>query len=76
MHYESYNLFVMIFNFLHSVPFHIFSQKKSGMLFSNSLDSEQVQHFVGPDLGPNCLQRLFADLPQQGNTKAIEKWSV
>ena len=28
---------------------------------SNSLDSDQVRHFVGPDLGPNCLQRLSAD---------------
>ena len=29
---------------------------------SNSLDSDQAQHFVGPDLGPNCLQRLSADI--------------
>ena len=28
---------------------------------SNSLDQDQAQHFVGPDLGPNCLQRLSAD---------------
>ena len=28
---------------------------------SNSLDPDQAQHFVMPDLGPNCLQRLFAD---------------
>ena len=27
----------------------------------NSLDSDQAQHFFGPDLGPNCLQRLSAD---------------
>ena len=25
---------------------------------SNILDPDQGQHFVGPDLGPNCLQRL------------------
>ena len=24
------------------------------------LDPDQDQHFVGPDLGPNCLQRLTA----------------
>ena len=30
----------------------------SGM---NSLDSDQARHFVGPDLGPNCLRRLSAD---------------
>ena len=28
---------------------------------SNSLDPDQARHFVGPDLGPNCLQRSSAD---------------
>ena len=28
---------------------------------SNSLDPDQAQHFVGPDLGQNCLQKLSAD---------------
>ena len=28
---------------------------------SNRLDQDQDRHFVGPDLGPNCLQRLSAD---------------
>ena len=28
---------------------------------SNNLDLDQDRHFVGPDLGPNCLQRLSAD---------------
>ena len=28
---------------------------------SNSFDPDQAQHFVWPDLGPNCLQRLSAD---------------
>ena len=28
---------------------------------SNSLDPDQAHHFVRPDLGPNCLQRLSAD---------------
>ena len=27
----------------------------------NSLDTDQVRHFVCPNLGPNCLQRLSAD---------------
>ena len=26
----------------------------------NSLDSDQFQQLVGPDLDPNCLQRLSA----------------
>ena len=28
---------------------------------SNSLNSDQARQFVGPDLCPNCLQRLLAD---------------
>ena len=28
---------------------------------SNRLDPDQARHFVEPDLGPNCLQRLSAD---------------
>ena len=27
---------------------------------SNSLDPDKAQHFVGPDLGSNCLQNLSA----------------
>ena len=27
----------------------------------NSLDADQARRFVGPDLGPKCLQRLSAD---------------
>ena len=29
---------------------------------SNSLDPDQARRFVGPDLGPNYLQRLAADV--------------
>ena len=28
---------------------------------SNSSDPDQARHFVGPDLGPNCLQKLSPD---------------
>ena len=28
---------------------------------SNSLASDQAQHFVGPDLGPNCFLNLSVD---------------
>ena len=28
---------------------------------TNRLDPDQARHFVGPDLGPNCLQDLSAD---------------
>ena len=33
---------------------------------SISLDPDQDQHFVGPDLGPNCLQMLSADNKSHG----------
>ena len=26
-----------------------------------SMEPDQARHFVGPDLGPNCLQKLSAD---------------
>ena len=29
-------------------------------IVSNSSDQDQNRHCVGPDLGPNCLQRLSA----------------
>ena len=29
---------------------------------SNSLDPDQARHYVRPDLVPNCLQRLSADV--------------
>ena len=34
---------------------------KNTIEVSNSLDPDQARQFVGPDLGPNCLQRLAAD---------------
>ena len=48
---------------------HLFPKKSSMNIMiirvSNSLDPDQArqnaQHFVGPDTGPNCLQRLSAD---------------
>ena len=33
---------------------------KNTIRLSNSLDPDQGQHSVGPDLGPDCLQRLSA----------------
>ena len=32
---------------------------------SKSLNPDQNRHYVGPDLGPNCLQRLSADNPHR-----------
>ena len=39
----------------------IFNSLDATIRVSNSLDPDQARHFVGPDLGPNCLQRLSAD---------------
>ena len=38
--------------------FEKFSEKT---LVSNNLDPDQTRRFVGPDLGPNCLQKLSTD---------------
>ena len=39
---------------------------------SNILDPDEARHFVGPDLGPNCLQRLSTDLAgTELNTKQL-----
>ena len=38
---------------------------------SNSLDPDQAQHFVRPDLGPDCLQRLSADNPSKPKVKGF-----
>ena len=39
-----------------------FQKVLSGILsVSNSLEPDQARRSVGPDLGPNCLQRLSAD---------------
>ena len=43
----------------------VFFQKSSSFRnttsVSNSLDPDQVLHFAGPDLGPNCLHMLSED---------------
>ena len=37
---------------------------------SKGWDPDQAQHFVGPDLGPNCLRRLSAD------DKVAASWQI
>ena len=34
---------------------------RDSIIVSNSLDPDQAQHFVGPNLGLKCLQSLSAD---------------
>ena len=43
---------------------------------SISLDPDQDRHFVGPDLGPNCLQRLSADDFVAHSKKIVKSISV
>ena len=45
---------------------------------SNGLDPDQDQHSVGPDLGPNCLQRLLTATipgPVAGTRSAVGNMS-
>ena len=55
----------MLGNFLSSADFSqnlTFSKNSytNTIRVSNNLDPDQDQHSVGPDLDPNCLQRLTA----------------
>ena len=56
---------IMISNIAFTIPSHFIIVPYAGFFItirvSNSLDPDQARHFVGPDLGPNCLQRLSAD---------------
>ena len=55
-----------------------FSKKKiSGIqctiTLSNSLDPDQARHFVGPDLGLNCLHLVYQ---QMTKVTTYGKWGV
>ena len=41
---------------------------------SIKLDPDQARHFVGPDLGLNCLQRLSADDTRRQRVKATNHY--
>ena len=45
---------------------------RSTIRVSNSLDPEQARHFVGPGLGPNCLQMLSADNTSRQRVNSIK----
>ena len=50
--------------------FNFFFQKcsfRNPIRVSNSLDQDLAQHFVGPDLGPNCLQMFSIDKKDKSN---------
>ena len=54
-----FHVFLSSADFFQNELFQKFFQEHYQRL-SNGLDPDQDQHFVGPDLGPNCLQRLSA----------------
>ena len=73
---------MLFFFFIQNCPLQIFLLLK--LTFSmysfwntiklfNSLDSDQTQHFVWPDLGPNCLQKLSTDDKSQLAGKELRK---
>ena len=39
----------------------LINSSRNTISVSNSLDPDEARRFVGPDLGPNCLQTLSAD---------------
>ena len=49
----SFMSFLLSANFFSKSTF-----SKNSFKVSNGMDPDQDRHFVGPDLGPNCLQRL------------------
>ena len=48
-----------------------FSNSANTIRVSNSLDPDQARRFVGPDLGPNYLQRLSADDTSRHGVKVL-----
>ena len=46
---------------LSSADFLLKKTYRNSICASNGLDPDQDRRSVGPDLGPNCLQRLSAD---------------
>ena len=69
--------FLEIFNAFLSLQMFFFSKSTfrkviSGILsVYNSLDSDQARRSVGPDLGPNCLQKRSSDDTRRHRLKAL-----
>ena len=52
-------LLLLFTDFFKKINFFIFFSRNT-IRVSNGLDTDQAGSSVGPDLGPNCLQRLSA----------------
>ena len=51
------------------VKIHFSKNSFNAIQVSNSLDPDQDQYSVGPDLGSNCLQKLSADAVSKERVK-------
>ena len=51
----------LLFFFFFSKSTFLKNSFRNTIRLSNSLNTDLARHFVGPDLDPNCLQRLSAD---------------
>ena len=66
--------FLSFAGFFSKLTFSKISYKNSiSLRVSNSLDPDQARHYVGPDLDPNCLQRLSANEASRQKVKGISK---
>ena len=46
---------------LFKIKFFFNNSFRNTIRVSNSLEPDQARRFFGPDLGPNCLQKVSAD---------------
>ena len=49
---------------------------KKTIRMSNSFDPDLVRHIVGPDLGPNCLQRLLQTTKIVTNMEIVKEGMI
>ena len=59
--WDFFPAFLSSADFFQNHFFFFFKSFRNTIRVSKSLDPDQAWHFVGPDLGPNCLQKLSAD---------------
>ena len=65
------NHYMSIFRQFSQIFFFLYFKLLFTIRSSNSLDPDQARHQnIGPDLGPNCLQRFSAD------DKSLLPWKV
>ena len=49
----------------------LFNSFRNTIRVSNSLDPDQARQIVGPDLGPNCLQKISASDTSRQRVKIL-----